>query len=217
METSQETIRITLSRVVESFERIDAVVCTTFSFDPSFFELNVLPVICRCADGSGGKAQKNAVNRAMKEMPISVYYDPVLPLKNGGDEYCYRTFAVSKRVDSKRVFFHPKCIIIGGYIMENDLLKPYIKLLCGSANLTMKGWGSNCESFGILDLTGRKQQAFPEINAFLNYLGEKNRREPSPHYCESWPSSRNYPMKILLKMKPVSIFQKNIRRALFLF
>ncbi|PRQ04689.1 hypothetical protein ENSA5_05630 [Enhygromyxa salina] len=167
------TIRERVERAVDWFHVVDAVVLTTFNFDPAFVEEHVLPTVLG-VEGSTAAAKRAGLHARLGEVPCAVYYDPSTRPKTSG-RYRY----VARPVPIRNRYFHPKLIIIAG---EDDEGTGWVYVAVTSANLSMSGWGRNVESFGETWIHTQKQQSHGALEAFTTWLqgytarGERGKR-----------------------------------------
>jgi hypothetical protein len=68
------TIRERLGEAVRFFAKLDAALFTTFSFNPDFFEQNVLPTVLG-VEAPNPAAARPAVHARLCEVPVTVFYD----------------------------------------------------------------------------------------------------------------------------------------------
>jgi len=126
--------------------RVHAAVFTTFSFDPGFFELHILPLLF---DYSFSHVEKIRLVQLEEQLgtigPVAVYYD-----RSALAQEAIPAQLDFRRIDVRRStgVFHPKVALI---LVENELegdesYRP-LSLLVGvfSANLTRAGWWENVE------------------------------------------------------------------------
>lgn len=131
--------------------KVEAAVFTTFSFDPGFFELHILPSLFNCAFHQVDKIKQIQLEDALRSTrAVAVYYD------GGG----LSNEATPAHLDFARIAirhttgcFHPKlvCILVTEKISDGwgDAFGPSqpSTLIVGtlSANLTRSGWWENLE------------------------------------------------------------------------
>lgn len=161
---NRDTIRNQVRLAARHFEELDAVLFTTYSFSPDFFEESVLPVVLDAEEG-GQAAVRMAVHQRLAETPVSVYYDPAARTGAGG-VYRYSAYSVPVKGDC----FHPKNIILAGRDKQGNRL---VYLSAASANLSLSGWGKNVEAFAATWIHTRKQQPHGALLQFLDWLKGK--------------------------------------------
>lgn len=131
--------------------KVEAAVFTTFSFDPGFFELHILPNLFNYAFHQVDKIKQIQLEDALRSTrAVAVYYDA------GG----LSSEATSAHLDFARIAirrptgcFHPKlvCILVTEKVSDGwgDAFGPSqpSALIVGtlSANLTRSGWWENLE------------------------------------------------------------------------
>ena len=134
--------------------RVRASVFTTFTFDPGFFELHVLPVLFDQPFSQVDKVRRIQLEDALRSVDhLAVYYDRgALAQDAETAQLDYR------RIDVRRATgcFHPKVILLlvdehaedAGKEIETDSQETYQSLIIGvlSANLTRGGWWENVEA-----------------------------------------------------------------------
>ena len=137
-----------ISSVIDG-RRVVAAVFTTYSFDPAFFELEVLPLLFESRI-KGGFSQVEKVRRVQLEeclrdlADIEVIYDRSGLVGDAGPASLdFRRIDVGR----KRGVFHPKLLLV---LIENprqDNSAPTRSLIVAtlSANLTRSGWWENLE------------------------------------------------------------------------
>ena len=159
--------RILRERIAEArgfLVHLDAAIFTTFSFNPDFFQEDVLPLVL-AVDAKGPAARRAQVHEALAEVPVAVFYDPSTSPKPA-DRYRYSACGVPLRGR----FFHPKNIILAG--REKNGTR-WLYITATSANVTMSGWGRNAEGFAEAWVHTRNQQPCDELSSFLAWLSER--------------------------------------------
>lgn len=146
----QEVLGEALSRALRG-RHVRAAVFTTFTFDPGFFELQVLPYLFDRPDRTFhrvDKARRAQLEEALRPVDqLAVYYD-----RAALDQDATPAQTDFRRIDVRRKtggFFHPKVIL--ALVDEPDPDPPaiaYQSLVVGvlSANLTRAGWWENVET-----------------------------------------------------------------------
>lgn len=134
--------------------RVRAGVFTTFTFDPGFFELHVLPILFTQPFSQVDEVRRIQLEDAMRTIEhLAVYYDRgALAQDAEAAQLDYR------RIDVRRATgcFHPKVILLlvdkhaedADEETEADTQETYQSLIIGvlSANLTRAGWWENVEA-----------------------------------------------------------------------
>ncbi len=150
-------MKVLTEQVAEAIDsrRVKTAVFTTFSFDPGFFELNILPVLFDNPFSQPDKVRRLQLEDALRTVDhVAVYYDRRALARDGEPaQLDYRRFDVSRRTG----YFHPKVILLlvdehqetGGETTDdgNDSKPVRQALVVGilSANLTRAGWWENVE------------------------------------------------------------------------
>lgn len=124
---------------------VKAALFTTYTFEPDFFELEVIPLLL---DQNIGYSQDERVKRFMvrenlreAELPIDVYYDSLM-FRRSGDcspemEYLCHGVNLGNRA------FHAKVNMI--LLKDRNTNEHSLLLGAGSNNLTRSGWWDNIE------------------------------------------------------------------------
>jgi hypothetical protein len=159
-----KTVRKFIIEKKERFTKIDSIIFTTFTFDPVFFENNVLSLMLDVEDDNE-KRRRIKINDQLSHIKLCVYYDGNQNVRAGGI-YKYQTVGI--QLDGK--FFHPKNIIIAGQDHNDANL---IFVATGSANLTMSGWGRQEEILTGIYIESRRQQPYAAFRKFVRYLEKK--------------------------------------------
>ena len=143
--------------------RVRCAVFTTFSFDPAFFELNVLPLLFDQSFSQPDKVRRLQLEDALRAVDqVSVYYDMRALAQDGAPgQLDYRRIDVSRGTG----YFHPKVLLLvvddwtdegtaDGEDGEPDGTSGRQALIVGilSANLTRSGWWENVECAHIEEL-----------------------------------------------------------------
>ena len=156
-----KTIRDDLRTEAARFKSIESAIFTTFSFNPDFFENNVLPTLFGIEDSGEGR-RRVLVNNHLLKTDVCVLYDGSTRPKGSG-RYRYQSGGVFL---SNR-FFHPKLTVIAGRLEDQ---RPWIYLTAASANLTLSGWGKNQEVIGKVWIGSNRQRAPPRRRWFRSYF-----------------------------------------------
>jgi hypothetical protein len=130
--------------------RVRAAVFTTFSFDPGFFEMQILPVLFDCPFRQPKKLRLIQLEDAIRSVDaLAVYYDHSA-LSQDAEPAQLGYERIDVRREGKGIF-HPKVVLLlVDEPSEQDVegLAPrYQSLIVGilSANLTRSGWWENVE------------------------------------------------------------------------
>lgn len=141
--------------------RVKAAVFTTFTFDPGFFELHVLPVLFEQPFSQVDKVRRIQLEDALRTIEhVAVYYDRSALSQDATDaQLDYR------RIDVRRAtgVFHPKVVLL---LVEEEpsdnerkrgRTAPWqsLVLVVSSANLTQAGWWENIECAHIEQIPER--------------------------------------------------------------
>ena len=120
--------------------RLRVGVFTTFSFDPAFFELQVLPLLFPDYSFSQpDKVRRAQLDDALRTVePLAVYYDrQALAQDSEPAQLGYRRIDVGRRTGC----FHPKVLLllVDDHHDEGDLVRQALIVGLLSANLTPAG------------------------------------------------------------------------------
>ena len=169
--------------------RVRCAVFTTFSFDPAFFELNVLPLLFHDRSFSQpDKVRRIQLDDALRAVDrVAVYFDMQALAQDGAPAHLdYRRIDVSRRGLG---YFHPKVILLlvddwteaddSDDQGDNDDGGRYQALIVGllSANLTRSGWWENVECAHLeeikdKDVSGERCPFRPDLLALLRRIGD---------------------------------------------
>ena len=144
-EIPQAVLSEQLAEVIAG-RKVRAAVFTTFTFDPGFFELHVLPALFDIPISQVDKVRRIQLDDALRTVEdVAVYYDRTALSQD----------AMPAQLDFRRLgvrvptgIFHPKLLLV---LVENegedDETPGYESLIVGtlSANLTRAGWWENVE------------------------------------------------------------------------
>jgi len=154
-------LREYLQEQIGWFKDIEGILCTSFTFDSSFFENNVLPLVFVVED-KNESIRRIKINDKLTKTDVAVFYDANNSAKIGGK---YRYQVKPMRVPGR--FFHPKIIVIAGKDTNDD---PVVFVSVSSANLSMSGWGRQEEVTGGIYIYTDRQEAHGQLLEFLRYL-----------------------------------------------
>ena len=126
--------------------RLRVGVFTTFSFDPAFFELQVLPLLFPDYSFSQpDKVRRAQLDDALRTVePLAVYYDrQALAQDSEPAQLGYRRIDVSRRTGC----FHPKVLLllVDDHHQDAEAVRQALIVGLLSANLTRAGWWENLE------------------------------------------------------------------------
>ncbi|APV51640.1 hypothetical protein BWI17_19250 [Betaproteobacteria bacterium GR16-43] len=166
--------------------RLHSAVFTTFEFDPTFFEQEIIPSLLDIAFSHATSMRLVQLEDHLKNVPggIAVFYDAqhVSPSDSG-----------SSRLDIRRVpvrhtkgVFHPKIALLLVEDLEPDEGGHHARTLlvaCLSANITRAGWWSNLEAGHIEEIregdkTSLKVDLLPFIAILLDAVRDRNLPQP---------------------------------------
>ena len=160
-------MKVLTEQVAEAIDgrRVRSAVFTTFSFDPGFFELNILPVLFDHPFSQPDKVRRLQLEDALRTVDhMAVYYDRRALAQDGEPAHLdYRRLDVSRRTG----YFHPKVILL--LVDEHQKARREATdddsgteaarqaLVVGilSANLTRTGWWENVECAHIEEIKDR--------------------------------------------------------------
>ncbi|EED31274.1 conserved hypothetical protein [gamma proteobacterium NOR5-3] len=124
---------------------VKAAVFTTYTFDPEFFELEVIPLLLsgNRAFSSDSRVKQFQVREALREsqIPLDVFYDLPMYRREGSCspamEYAFHGIHRGNNA------FHSKLALI--LVEDHDEEGECLMVAAGSNNLTRAGWWSNIE------------------------------------------------------------------------
>lgn len=152
---------------------VQAGVFTTYTFDPGFFELEILPVLFDLPLRHKPEVRIAQLDNHLRtsDIPLAVFYD-VGQLKNT-EERSAKLDVDRIPVHVKHGAFHPKVFVFGGtqYNQELDAEQRVLVVGIGSGNLTRGGWWENVEFFHIEKIVeGEKSHLASQTRDFLTDL-----------------------------------------------
>ena len=140
--------------------RLRSAVFTTFSFDPGFFELQVLPLLFSQSFSQVDKVRLLQLEDALRHVEhLAVYYDRgALSQDAEPARLDYRRIDVNRPTG----VFHPKLVFLLVDQADKPSMhggEPYRSLIvaCLSANLTRAGWWESVECAHIEEIKDRDQ------------------------------------------------------------
>lgn len=156
----REALQSVVGRFAADSERL--VLCTTFNFEPRFFEDNLLPLLAgdTVADLAGVSETRHAINEELKTIRVLVVNDRSMRPEPKGD---MRYGCLSVGLPKGR--FHPKLILMAGTLKDTG--QPGLWLLVGSGNLSLSGWARNREIVGVTPVAG---QHAAELTLLLRWI-----------------------------------------------
>jgi len=159
----QQFMRSALGSMLGKFidGRPDYVLFTSFTFSASFFEDNVLPLLCGTDinDLKGASLTRDMLNRQLAELKVVVACDhSAHPEPKGNLRYGLMTVALD------RGRFHPKIILMAGTGTSG---RKELWLSVASANLSYSGWGVNREVVGITPVAAQHADELQPLLAWL--------------------------------------------------
>ncbi len=155
------TVKAAYKSLVDSFKpgEIDKALFTSFNFSSNFFERNVLPMLIDSELSDGAELDVLQINDALKSIAVTVICDRSTNPKPKGN-LRYGLFPVGL----PNGFFHPKLVMLSGILLDGNY---GIKLMVGSCNITLSGWGINREVVGITDMGTQQSKALQPLLAWL--------------------------------------------------
>jgi hypothetical protein len=166
-------VRERLSAVVRLLPGLEVALFTSFNFSSGFFEENVLPALFGCEPSSSRAAKDGAVNRQLQRVSVGVVCDPS-QIHTSAKPCRYTVYPAF--IPGR--FFHPKNIILIGTDTNGER---WLYIACLSANLSLSGWGSNCESFADTWAHARSEQPWRACRDFVDYLVHATRPPSGQH------------------------------------
>ena len=137
--------------------RLRVGVFTTFSFDPAFFELQVLPLLFPDYSFSQpDKVRRAQLDDALRTVePLAVYYDrQALAQDSEPAQLGYRRIDVGRRTGR----FHPKVLLllVDDHHQEAEPVRQALIVGLLSANLTRAGWWESLECAHLDEIKDRE-------------------------------------------------------------
>ena len=142
--------------------RVRSAVFTTFSFDPGFFELQVLPLLFSQSFSQVDKVRLLQLEDALRGIDhMAVYYDRAALSQDAEPARLdYRRIDVHRRTGA----FHPKLALlllddpeVEAGEGDGDARRQSLMIACMSANLTRAGWWENVECAHIEEIADRER------------------------------------------------------------
>jgi len=159
---------------------VKAAVFTTFSFEPDFFELEVLPILFEQSFSHVPNVRLKQLEEALLgSSPIAVYYDrAALNADAEPARLDVRRFGISRRTGC----FHPKVIAVLVEDVDEKTTATSAALVIAvmSANLTRSGWWENVECVELVELGEASKCSFKsELREILKAI-RKSVASPEP-------------------------------------
>ena len=134
-----------------------AAVFTTYTFDPRFFELEVLPLLFSRSFSKEKVVKVAQLDEALRTTPVEVYFDrAAVSAADGGGTLGVRTFGI-RRTDARgqtKGCFHPKlCLLL---LQETESDEQALLVAVMSANLTQTGHWSNVECVWLDEMNAQE-------------------------------------------------------------
>lgn len=140
--------------------RVAAAVFTTYSFDPGFFEEQVLPILFEETFSHVEKLRRVQLEASLQRLEdIAVYYDRRGLITTGTPAGLdVRRIPITRRTG----YFHPKTILLLLEKEDAETQEVTTSLLVGvlSANLTRSGWWENVECAHFEEVTAGSRCSF---------------------------------------------------------
>jgi hypothetical protein len=163
------TVSDQLQRHLSGVE-LEAGVFTTYTFDPGFFELEIMPVLFDLPFSHKPDVRIAQLDNHVRtsDVALAVFYD-VMQLANT-EERSAKLDIDRLPVFMKKGVFHPKVFVFGGkqYDQERDEFERVLVVGIGSGNLTRSGWWENVEFFHMEKIIeGERSHLALEVRNFL--------------------------------------------------
>lgn len=157
-------LRDRLSAVTQIIN-IEVAIFTSFNFHGDFFEQNILPTLFGLDSNETQAMREQRVHRGLLHTRVGVFCDrsKIQPSRKAYRYSIYPIFVEGS-------IFHPKNVIIVGRDTQGRL---WFYIATMSANLTLSGWGRNCEGFADTWIHSRQEQPALALGEFLGWLKSK--------------------------------------------
>ncbi len=167
--------------------RVKAAVFTTFTFDPGFFEEEVLPLLFDFSFSHVPKLRLIQLENELRSIDhLAVYYDRrALETSGGSASLDFRRIPIERKG-----YFHPKIALI---LVENKSEEElWESLLVGvfSANLTRSGWWENVECAQFEEVHAGEQCRFH--SDLLDFFGWIRKDEGTDHDHQALEQVRRF-------------------------
>ncbi|MFZ6720549.1 hypothetical protein [Undibacterium sp. Ji49W] len=176
---SKYTIRSRLLEVCALFDSIDVALFSTFNFNGDFFEENVLPALFGMDNDDSRPVRSREVHKALTKTSVGVIYDPSVA-KHSGKAYRYTHYPVF----IPGSLFHAKNIFIIGKRKKTDTNsseESWIYVATLSGNLSLSGWGENCEVMADTWIHSKNEQPWSAMDQYLGWLNQQFSIKKSAH------------------------------------
>lgn len=168
-----------LQRIMKD-RRLVTALFTTFSFDPGFFEQEVLRLFFEDEVSHLPALRTVQVEQALHGLRtrVAVYYDPLA--LDTTSRFGPARLDFARHPVRMNACFHPKlaCLLVESIPKDQDAEKPPVRelfVVCLSANLTESGWWQNVECAHVEVLRMGERCAFKEdLAAFLKWLAPRS-------------------------------------------
>lgn len=159
----QEFMRHAFTQMLDRFQdsKPAQVLFTSFTFSATFFENNVLPLLCgnQAEELKGAPLTRDMLNQQLAGIETVVVCDrSAHPEPKGNLRYGLLT------VGLRRGRFHPKIILMSGTLRNGD---PGLWLSVGSANLSYSAWAVQREVVGSTPVTLAHAHTLQALLAWL--------------------------------------------------
>lgn len=161
-------IRERITQVAACLAEIDVALFTSFTFNADFFEQNVLPALFGCEPEDKRSVREARVHKGLSSTRVAAFYDASL-LRPSRRRFRYAAVPMYLGPDK---IFHPKNIIIFGRDAQGER---WIYVAAISANLSISGWGQNCEGIADTWIHAKSEQPAKELREFLLWLQNRRR------------------------------------------
>jgi hypothetical protein len=156
---------------------VKAALFTTYTFDPEFFELEVIPLLLpgNRAFSSDSRVKQFQVREALRESQISldVFYDLPMYRREGScsPSMEYQFHGVHRGNNA----FHAKLALI--LVHDNDYGQDCLMVAAGSNNLSRSGWWSNieCLHWEMVWPKTSSRRFLDQLIADVNWLRDERR------------------------------------------
>jgi hypothetical protein len=160
-------MRKALEQMLTEFRdgRPDIVLFTTFNFNSSFFESNILPLLVgnSIEELKGNSETREAINSILEQVKTVVVCDRSAHPEPKGD---LRYGLMPVGLEKGR--FHPKIILMSGVLKATGKTGHWLSV--GSGNLSLSGWAVNREVVGVTPIA---KKHLPELQALVKWLVEE--------------------------------------------
>lgn len=177
--------------------RVTAALFTSYEFDPSFFEQEILPTLIDVALSHAPRVRLAQLEEALRSMRhrLAVFYDRRGLL--AGETGSRRLDLDCQCIGGSGGLFHPKVSMI---LVDNPPdadgapCTPSLVVMVGSCNLTRAGWWRNLE---VAHLEELRLDSPSELGApLLHLLSTIERRRIGNGTCESLEAIRSFLRKV---------------------